>query len=220
MDGAPSGVGTREQLTRDGAIRLAGLVGPEDLAAIRRHADRQHGGAGARLRTLPVQIGANDRIAGAVRTLIGDAARPVRAVLFDKTAERSWAVGWHQDRTIAVRARRDVPDFACWDVKDGIVHVAPPFALLARMVTMRIHLDAVDADNAPLLRWWRPACGCGRHMDLCDSDPACLRTGGAAASAAGAADRLVGGHAARWPRMDGAAVKRAGVSLERRRVLA
>ena len=31
------------------------------------------------------------------------------------------------------------------------MHVAPPFALLAAMVTIRVHLDAVDADNAPLL---------------------------------------------------------------------
>lgn len=30
-------------------------------------------------------------------------------------------------------------------------HVAPPFSLLARMLTLRVHLDPVPADNAPLL---------------------------------------------------------------------
>jgi ectoine hydroxylase-related dioxygenase (phytanoyl-CoA dioxygenase family) len=32
-----------------------------------------------------------------------------------------------------------------------MIHVAPPFALLERMVTLRIHLDPVDTGNAPLL---------------------------------------------------------------------
>jgi ectoine hydroxylase-related dioxygenase (phytanoyl-CoA dioxygenase family) len=32
-----------------------------------------------------------------------------------------------------------------------MVHVEPPFDLLARMVTVRVHLDAVPETNAPLL---------------------------------------------------------------------
>lgn len=36
-------------------------------------------------------------------------------------------------------------------MKAGLQHVAPPFELLAEMVTLRIHLDPVDAGNAPLL---------------------------------------------------------------------
>ncbi|MEG3144451.1 phytanoyl-CoA dioxygenase family protein [Sphingomonas sp. RT2P30] len=79
------------------------------------------------------------------------AARPVRAILFDKSAATNWALGWHQDRTIAVRKRIDTPGFGPWSVKAGVKHVEPPFALLERMLTLRIHLDAVPADNAPLL---------------------------------------------------------------------
>lgn len=30
-------------------------------------------------------------------------------------------------------------------------HVEPPFELIERMVTLRVHLDPVPADNAPLL---------------------------------------------------------------------
>jgi hypothetical protein len=33
----------------------------------------------------------------------------------------------------------------------GILHVAPPFELLAAMVTLRLHIDAVPVTNAPLL---------------------------------------------------------------------
>jgi ectoine hydroxylase-related dioxygenase (phytanoyl-CoA dioxygenase family) len=59
--------------------------------------------------------------------------------------------GWHQDRTICVRERIDTPGFGPWTIKQGLVHVAPPFALIASMVTLRIHLDDVPGDNAPLL---------------------------------------------------------------------
>jgi len=93
--------------------------------------------------------------AGAIGSLLapfaGEAARPVRAILFDKNPATNWSLAWHQDRTICVRARRDVPGFGPWTVKSGLLHVAPPFALLAKMVTIRIHLDDVPANNAPLL---------------------------------------------------------------------
>jgi hypothetical protein len=92
--------------------------------------------------------GALDRIA---RAKIGEGARPVRAILFDKTAETNWALGWHQDRTIAVRARRDAPGFGPWSRKAGAQHVEPPFEIMAQMVTLRAHLDACGEDNAPLL---------------------------------------------------------------------
>ncbi|KQT35379.1 phytanoyl-CoA dioxygenase [Sphingomonas sp. Leaf412] len=82
---------------------------------------------------------------------IGPAARPVRAVLFDKSATVNWSLGWHQDRTIAVRARLETPGFGPWTVKQGILHVAPPFDIIAGMATLRIHLDDVDDDNSPLL---------------------------------------------------------------------
>lgn len=81
----------------------------------------------------------------------GDDARPVRAILFDKSPATNWSLAWHQDRTICVRERREVPGFGPWTVKSGLLHVAPPFDLLERMVTIRIHLDDVPADNAPLL---------------------------------------------------------------------
>lgn len=83
--------------------------------------------------------------------LLGQSARPVRAVLFNKTSETNWSLGWHQDRTICVKARREVAGFGPWTVKQGMINVAPPVELLARMVTIRVHLDDVHSGNAPLL---------------------------------------------------------------------
>jgi hypothetical protein len=83
--------------------------------------------------------------------VLGPNSLAIRAVLFDKSAEQNWSLGWHQDRTIAVRERIDVDGFGPWSVKSGTIHVEPPFELLAGMLTVRVHLDPVSTTNAPLL---------------------------------------------------------------------
>lgn len=84
-------------------------------------------------------------------TTLGSGARAARAILFDKSVDANWSLAWHQDRTIVVRGRIAVPGYGPWTIKAGLQHVAPPFAFLERMVTLRVHLDPVTADNAPLL---------------------------------------------------------------------
>lgn len=109
---------------------------------------------GLRLRGVEVVAGllGPDGVVGrAAATLIGAGAMPVRVLLFDKSPSRNWAVGWHQDRVIAVKERREVPGFGPWSVKEGIAHAVPPIEVLRGMVTLRLHLDPVGADNAPLL---------------------------------------------------------------------
>jgi len=108
---------------------------------------------GVRIGAVPViadMLAATGTIGAVAAAVLGDAARPVRAVLFDKSKATNWALGWHQDRTIVVERRIDTPGFGPWTTKAGLVQVEPPFALLNRMVTVRAHLDPVDADNAPL----------------------------------------------------------------------
>ncbi|MBY0521674.1 MAG: phytanoyl-CoA dioxygenase family protein [Sphingomonas sp.] len=83
--------------------------------------------------------------------ILGSSACPVRAILFDKGPTSNWALGWHQDRTIAVKARCESPDYGPWSIKAGVHHVEPPFGIIERMITLRVHLDDVPADNAPLL---------------------------------------------------------------------
>ncbi len=89
-----------------------------------------------------------DRIA---KGALGPKGRPVRAVMFDKTAAINWAVGWHQDRTVVVVEHRSAPGYGPWTIKDGLIQVEPPFAVIDRMVTLRAHLDDCDEDNAPLM---------------------------------------------------------------------
>ena len=104
-------------------------------------------GDGSQLKRFVDTAGPIGAIAAAV---LGPEASPVRAILFDKTAERNWALGWHQDRTIAVKERAHMDGFGPWTVKSGLIQVEPPFEILERMVTVRVHLDAVNKTNAPL----------------------------------------------------------------------
>jgi hypothetical protein len=85
-----------------------------------------------------------------IEPIVGSNAIAVRALFFDKTPGANWPVLWHQDLTIAVAERHDLPGWGPWSVKAGVVHVEPPCALLARMLTIRLHLDDCDANNGPL----------------------------------------------------------------------
>lgn len=122
------------------------------LDAILSHLPHDH--AGIRLRGvegLAPLLAPTEQIGRFAASVLGEDCRPVRAILFDKTPETNWALGWHQDRTIAVRQRVAVDGFGTWSVKSGMLHVEPPFALLSGMVTLRVHIDPVPASNAPLL---------------------------------------------------------------------
>lgn len=84
------------------------------------------------------------------QAVVGDTAFPVRGILFDKIPEANWKVPWHQDVTIAVRKREDIEGFGPWSTKAGVLHVQPPAAVLERMISIRIHLDACDESNGAL----------------------------------------------------------------------
>lgn len=139
---------------RDGAVRLAGAATPMLATLWKLTIELPQARAGVRINGLSgfrsLLDGRSAACLAAARHLTG-AGRPVRAIFFDKSAATNWSLCWHQDRTIAVQERVDVPGFGPWTVKGGVAHVAPPIEMLERMVTLRIHLDDVPANNAPLL---------------------------------------------------------------------
>ena len=145
----------RTDFEREGALLFGGVLSAADAAALAARLEPQIAGRpGTRLKVDPDVAGLLD-VDGAVGRvaagLIGAGARPVRAVLFDKSPDANWIVAWHQDRTIPVRERHETPGFGPWSTKDGVLHVAPPIAVPEGMVTLRLHLDRVDVDNAPLI---------------------------------------------------------------------
>ena len=75
----------------------------------------------------------------------------VRVLYFDKPPERSWALPWHKDLTIAVRDnQRPSPRFAKPTRKAGVPHVEAPEEVLQAMLTVRIHLDDMNDENGSL----------------------------------------------------------------------
>lgn len=85
--------------------------------------------------------------------LLGKKARAVKATFFDKNPEKNWKVPPHQDVTITVRERADVPGFTCWTIKDGVPNVQPPAEVLEEIIAFRFHLDDCSADNGALIVW-------------------------------------------------------------------
>jgi hypothetical protein len=75
---------------------------------------------------------------------------PVRALLFDKSAEGNWNVAWHQDLSIAVAERTERDGFTAWSLKEEVWHVQPPAPILERMLTVRLHLDDCGPENGSL----------------------------------------------------------------------
>ncbi|WP_426013460.1 phytanoyl-CoA dioxygenase family protein [Caulobacter sp. DWR2-3-1b2] len=164
----------RAVLQRDGAVLAPAILDSIHIAALRDLAVAQVGKRpGARLHgaeILETVLSPTGPVGALAAELTTATARPVRAVMFDKTPEANWSVGWHQDRTIPVRRRVEIEGFGPWSTKDGLLHVAPPFEILQRMVTLRIHLDPVTPDNAPL----RAALGSHR-LGRVSADQAAIR---------------------------------------------
>jgi hypothetical protein len=139
----------------EGAWRMRAALDPSDLRGLDDAiANLPPDQAGIRLygiAALRPYLSSPGAIWKVAASVLGEATRPVRAILFDKTPSTNWGLAWHQDRTIVVTRRLEVEGFGPWTVKSGLLHVAPPFDLLAGMVTLRVHLDAVPETNAPLL---------------------------------------------------------------------
>ena len=90
------------------------------------------------------------KLCSLVEATLANAAFPVRGTVCDKTASANWLVPWHQDLTICVAARIDVPGYGPWTTKAGVCHVQPPVSVLESMVSVRIHLEDCDESHGAL----------------------------------------------------------------------
>lgn len=96
------------------------------------------------------ELASSAKVRSIVEGTLLNSAWPVRAILFDKTGGANWLVPWHQDLTICVGTRLDVPAYGPWTMKAGIWHVQPPISILERMLSVRIHLDDCNESNGAL----------------------------------------------------------------------
>jgi hypothetical protein len=83
--------------------------------------------------------------------VLGEHFGLVRVLYFDKPPDRTWALPWHKDLTIAVRDNwLPSEHFSHPTMKVGVPHVEAPTAVLERILTARIHLDPMTRENGPL----------------------------------------------------------------------
>ncbi len=96
------------------------------------------------------ELAAHPGLLGLAQSVLGVNARAVKGIFFDKNPTANWLVPWHQDLTITVSERREVPGFGPWSVKHGLVHVQPPAEIMEGILALRIHLDDTGPDNGAL----------------------------------------------------------------------
>ncbi len=96
------------------------------------------------------ELAASKAIMRLVQPILGEAAFPVRGILFDKKDGANWKVPWHQDVTIAVSDRIDTDGYGPWSRKQNVLHVQPPVNVLGKMLSVRLHLDDCPKTNGTL----------------------------------------------------------------------
>ena len=92
-----------------------------------------------------------DELVDVLTETLGKTVGLVRVLYFDKHPNRTWALPWHQDMTIAVQDNTlPTTQFCKPTTKSGVAHVEASEDVLHQMLTLRIHLDEVTDDNGPL----------------------------------------------------------------------
>lgn len=74
----------------------------------------------------------------------------VKSIYFDKPKMSNWFVAWHQDLTISVNCKKQIPGYGPWTVKQNQFAVQPPTEILGDNFTLRVHLDDTNEDNGAL----------------------------------------------------------------------
>lgn len=92
----------------------------------------------------------NDKLKTTIKYLIGDNYFVVKSIYFNKPEKSNWFVSYHQDLTISVDKKADIPNYGPWTTKQNQFAVQPPLDILENIFTIRIHLDDTDEQNGAL----------------------------------------------------------------------
>ncbi|MCE4067525.1 phytanoyl-CoA dioxygenase family protein [Chryseobacterium gleum] len=92
----------------------------------------------------------NENIRKVVKEIFGEKYFVVKSIYFDKPETSNWYVAYHQDLTISVDKKLELPGFGPWTTKQNQFAVQPPVNVLENIYTIRIHLDDTDENNGAL----------------------------------------------------------------------
>src|SRR5258708_32976640 len=95
-------------------------------------------------------LAADDRMRAMAASMLGRAAVPFRATLFEKTEQANWLIAWHQDTALPFSARFEAAGWGPWSIKAGVHYAHAPAWALERIVALRAHLDEFTRGQRPL----------------------------------------------------------------------
>jgi hypothetical protein len=82
--------------------------------------------------------------------MLGHAAIPFGATLFDKSPSSNWLVAWHQDTGLPLVKKTEEPGWGPWSIKEGVNYAHAPSEALEQVLALRVHLDDSESANGPL----------------------------------------------------------------------
>lgn len=138
----------------DGFTILPDVISPEgcdELIAAIAARDQSRAGSRGLLGNKAIY-----RTAGVLRRqllglgLLNEQHRPVQCSLFAKGEGVSWSVTPHQDLSVPVANRVDVPEWGGWSRKENVWFAQPPAAFLEGLIAVRLQLDANASETGPL----------------------------------------------------------------------
>jgi hypothetical protein len=130
---------------------LSGAECDRLLAGLEENVTRSRAGARHLMSLSAVaKLARDERLLSHARSALGGQAVPFRATLFEKSARSNWLVPWHQDTALPLVSHVDSPEWGPWSTKEGVLYAHAPTWALQRIVALRVHLDACQAESGPL----------------------------------------------------------------------
>ena len=146
----------RAELTEHGGAVIESVVSVRELSELllrikRDPLPRSRAGIRQALRHAAVRAVAHDpRLLSLAQAMLGPAAFPFRATLFDKSSQSNWLVVWHQDTALPLVRRIEAAGWGPWSTKDGFLYAHAPASALSQLLALRLHLDDSTEHNGPL----------------------------------------------------------------------
>lgn len=85
-----------------------------------------------------------------VKSIAPNCKLSIKSIYFDKPPHANWIVNWHQDLTINLDGKADIPAFKKWRETEARTVVQPSLDVLESIFTLRIHLDDCTQENGAL----------------------------------------------------------------------
>jgi ectoine hydroxylase-related dioxygenase (phytanoyl-CoA dioxygenase family) len=146
----------QERVSSDGFAIIPNVLPEREIADLQAMLDqsklpRSRAGIRHAMKNASVASLARDpRLIAMAQDVLGSAALPFRATLFDKSPTSNWLVVWHQDTALPLRERRETAGWGPWSIKDGVNYAHAPAGALEQVLALRLHLDDSIAENGPL----------------------------------------------------------------------